>query len=433
MRISLYRLYFPTWLLLAITLISLPVRPGATPDLTPLQFREDFDLLWKTIDEDYAYFDRQTTDWQKARDVFRPECSTIQTRAEFVTLLERLLDQLCDFHTQLNTNTDVSQRLIPSGVNVWAEMRQGHAIISEVRPGSPAARSCLQPGDEIVAINGAPMAKAIASRFGPAMRTVSDTVREYILMCLLAGRHDQQVTVEVIGSDRQARHAIVAEPDALPSPPSQATAPLEAHLLPGNIGYIRLHNSLGDSATISAFDAAIEQLKVTSGLLLDLRDTPGGGNTTVARGIMGRLTRRELPYQKHVYPAEEKQTGIRHAWLELVSPRGRFTYTQPVVVLVDHWTGSMGEGIAIGLDGMRRATVVGTRMAGLLGAKYSVTLPNTHIVASYGAEKVYHLYGTPREQYRPVIEVDLTLGRNKSLPDAILTRGLARLKQERAR
>jgi hypothetical protein len=26
---------------------------------------------------------------------------------------------------------------------------------------------------------------------------------------------------------------------------------------------------------------------------------------------------------------------------------------------VDHWTGSMGEGMAIGMDALRRATVVG--------------------------------------------------------------------------
>ena len=44
----------------------------------------------------------------------------------------------------------------------------------------------------------------------------------------------------------------------------------------------------------------------------------------------------------------------------------RFPLASPVVVLVDHWTGSMGEGIAIGMDGLKRATIVGTEMAGLL-------------------------------------------------------------------
>jgi C-terminal processing protease CtpA/Prc len=40
----------------------------------------------------------------------------------------------------------------------------------------------------------------------------------------------------------------------------------------------------------------------------------------------------------------------------------------PVVVLVNHWTGSIGEGMAIGLDAMHRARVVGTPMAHLAGA-----------------------------------------------------------------
>ena len=92
---------------------------------------------------------------------------------------------------------------------------------------------------------------------------------------------------------------------------------------------------------------------------------------------MGRLVDREATYQKHALPQEERDTGVRRSWLEVVSPRGPFTYTAPVVVLVDHWTGSMGEGIAIGLDGAGRARVVGTRMAGLLGAKAGETLPNS--------------------------------------------------------
>jgi carboxyl-terminal processing protease len=42
------------------------------------------------------------------------------------------------------------------------------------------------------------------------------------------------------------------------------------------------------------------------------------------------------------------------------------------VVLVGRWTASMGEGMAIGLDAMKRATIVGTRMAGLNGAVFDL-------------------------------------------------------------
>lgn len=76
-----------------------------------------------------------------------------------------------------------------------------------------------------------------------------------------------------------------------------------------------------------------------------------------------------------------------------------------MVVLVDRWTGSMGEGIAIGLDAMQRATIVGTAMAGLRGATYGFTLRHTGIGIRVPAERLYHVRGTPREDFLPQIIV----------------------------
>jgi C-terminal processing protease CtpA/Prc len=141
-------------------------------------------------------------------------------------------------------------------------------------------------------------------------------------------------------------------------------------------------------------------------MIVDLRDTPGGGNTTVARAILGRFVARELPYQKHVLPSEARETGVARSWLELVTPRGPFQYQRPVAVLVNHWTGSMGEGLAIGFDATGSGIVVGTPMAGLLGATYHFELPHSRIGVNVPAERLFHVNGTPREQFVPSIRVD---------------------------
>ena len=174
------------------------------------------------------------------------------------------------------------------------------------------------------------------------------------------------------------------------------------------IGYVRLNDSLGDDATVQAFDRALDDLRDTRALILDLRNTPSGGNSSVARGILGRFVTREMPYQRHVLPSEERDTGIRRSWLELVSPRGSVAYRRPVAVLVGHWTGSMGEGLAIGFDATRSGTVVGTQMAGLLGATDHIVLPHTGIGMNLPTERLYHVNGTPREAYRPAVLVDVT-------------------------
>ena len=92
--------------------------------------------------------------------------------------------------------------------------------------------------------------------------------------------------------------------------------------------------------------------------------------------------------------------------MRTVSPRAT-VYRAPLVVLVARWTGSMAEGMAIGLDGMGRATIVGTRMAGLNGAVFDLELPNSRIRLAYAGEKLSHVDGTPREDFVPRVLVDL--------------------------
>jgi hypothetical protein len=66
----------------------------------------------------------------------------------------------------------------------------------------------------------------------------------------------------------------------------------------------------------------------------------------------------------------------------------------------------MGEGLAIGFEATGAGTVVGTPMAGLVGATTKIVLPRTSVGISVPFERLYHVNGTPREQYRPSILVD---------------------------
>jgi C-terminal processing protease CtpA/Prc len=157
-------------------------------------------------------------------------------------------------------------------------------------------------------------------------------------------------------------------------------------------------------------------------LILDLRETASGGNSSVARAILGRFISKETFYQKHELYAEEKETGVKRSWVEIVSPRG-VTYTKPLVILADHWTGSMGEGITIGFDGMKRATIVGTPLARLIGATESFEMPNTKIRFSFPTERLYHVNGIPRESYEPKIKADMS--KQTAGKDLILTKALS--------
>ena len=61
----------------------------------------------------------------------------------------------------------------------------------------------------------------------------------------------------------------------------------------------------------------------------------------------------------------------------------------------------MRRGVAIGLEGIGRGTVVGSLMAGLLGALHEVRLPHTGFTVPVPAERLYHIDGMPREAFVP--------------------------------
>ncbi|MCC3156588.1 hypothetical protein LJ737_05020 [Hymenobacter sp. 15J16-1T3B] len=393
--------------LLAAGLLALPLAAPAQaparsqPALAPAQYREDLTFFWQTVHDDYAYFDQKQTDWERVRARYLPQADTLRSRAAQVRLLETMLAELYDNHATLGTNRPDSPRLVPSGSDVYAEWDGARAVVRDVRPGFGAALVGVQPGTEIVAVDGVPVAEAARAFLPACLKTPDPAARTYALNVLLAGRHNAERRWQLRqgGAEREVR-------------PDQPRPLLEHISYPrrlesrryGRTGYIRLHNSLGDNDLIAAFDSTLDALLDTRALVLDLRDTPSGGNTTVARAILSRFVSREQYYQQHELVGEERASGVKRKWTELVSPRGR-RYPGRVVVLAGRWTGSMGEGLAIGFDALPQVTVVGTELARLYGAIYFYRLPNSGIGFSLPAEKLYHVNGTPREAYVPKVLV----------------------------
>jgi len=377
------------------------------------KFRQDFDTAWRSVAANYGYFDAKGTSWADVPKLYAADLDKVRTRDDFVALLERVVDELYDPHAQLNTNLATSPRLVPSGTDLWAEWRGGKAIITDVRDSSDAQKGGVKPNDVVMGIDYTPITEAVEARLGRSYPHSVPAARDWALRAVLAGRHNAARLLQLQDGDT-IRTVSLAARDQFGT---QAAEPVRhSRIAPRGVGYVRFNDSLGGDSTIVAFDRALADLRDTRALILDLRDTPSGGNSTVARGILGRFVGRELPYQRHVLPSEERDTGVRRSWLELVSPRGPFRYQRPVVVLVGHWTGSMGEGIAIGFDATRAGTVVGTPMAGLLGATEHFVLPRTGVGLNLPVERLYHVNGTPREAFRPRVIVDVAGARTTEDP-----------------
>lgn len=407
-------------------LLSIGVPTGAPPELTPTQIREDFAAFWSGVKATYAYFDVKATRWEDVAALYNEDVRRIRSRQELIELLESAIAELYDDHAHLTVNTARSPKLVPSGTDLWAEWVGAAATVTDVRSESDAECSGIRPGAVVVSINGAPIAEAVDRTIGRAVPKSDPAARNWALLRVLAGRHGEARRIGLNQSGKRREMELPARTTST----ARDSAPVVFRRLDDGVGYIRFNDSLGDGTTVGEFDRALAALRDTPGLVIDLRDTPSGGNSTVARGILGRFVTREIGYQKHVAPEEERETGVKRSWIELVSPRGPFTYGRDVAVLVGRWTGSMGEGLAIGFDGVARGTVVGGPMAQLLGATYRIELPNSKIGVSLPAERLYHVNGSPREAFRPKIPVAMEGGAQE---DEVLKAGVRAVSASPAR
>ena len=353
----------------------------------------DFAAFCDFVREQYAYFDVKKTDWDATCRSYAPRAAAAADRDAFIGVLERAMAELYDHHAHLGTNTNQSPRLVPTQSQVFGAWRDGKAIIVDVRHDSAAKAAGVRAGMQVLAVDGEPVEKAIAALEPKFLSAPDPTAREWALQLTLAGhRANDQTRLSIAdgSSTRELKYAAsVAQSETL----------LSQKLL-GDVGYIRFNNSLGEDALVPAFDEALAKLARARAIVLDLRDTPSGGVSSVARGIMGRFVRAPSPYQQHELVAEFRSYGIRRIWVEYVAPREPL-FSQPVVVLAGHWTGSMGEGIAIGLNATRNAPVLGEPMAHLLGALGQIELPNSKIPVRVPEEKLFHVNGTAREAFMP--------------------------------
>ena len=402
---------------------------GQHTSMTTEQYRQDFNYFWTTINDEYCYFDKKQTDWQKVKDIYSQVVDTTKNRDSFVTLLEKALYEIYDHHAILNTNTDSSQRLVPSGTDTWAEYINGKPIITELQKGFGTEASGILAGMEVIAVNDIPV-QAATERFLPkALEPVTNEAKSFVLRLVLAGNHIQprKFTLRYKGAIKD----FFPDKTGLLLEHIQYAGKIESKLV-GSTGYIKINDCLYDNDLVPVFDSVMESFKNTTSLILDLRETPGGGNTSVARAIIGWFIDKEHFYQEHEYYAEEKSSGIKRSWQEIVSPRKGKYYSKPLVILCNHWTGSIAEGIVIGFDALKRprTTIIGTEMARLNGAVYSFEMPVSHIRFTFPAERLYHINGSPREQYIPPVFIDWRKGEENPGSDIFMIKAMGFLKNK---
>lgn len=364
-------------------------------DAREASYRADAVAIQPLIERTYAYLDRFPAGIVPVSKALFDQAEQVNDFRSLIRYAERVLLSLADHHAILGSSLADSWALVPSYTDLWILHEQGVYVVDAVREGSPAAQAQVRRGDVVERVAGVPIGNAIDTFWAELGLPVTNERAAFAARVLVAGRRDRSRLLSV-RSGEQVRELDLPN---LYQVHREEAAPLSVTEQAGAL-IVRFNDSLGWDATVASFDAAMSLARSDQRIVIDLRDTPGGGNTTVARAILGWFVDAPTGYQVHSLPAEERITGIPRQWIEQVLPRSGKRHDGPVQVWVGRWTGSMGEGLAIGFDAIG-ADVVGTPMAGLLGAIYDHSLEHSGLVIKLPTERLMAVDGLPRELFVP--------------------------------
>lgn len=254
-------------------------------------------------------------------------------RALMQGAISGMMEAVGDPHTSYMNPDQYEQANIPldgtyEGIGAWVDPNAEYLIIVSPMSGSPAEEAGLEPGDEVIAVDGEDMTGidgnlVIRRILGPAGTEVVLTIRR----------------------------AGVEEPFDVAITRAEITIPsVEYHMREDDIAYIQLM-TFGEDTRAELRKALNELLeKEPVGLIFDLRNNGGGFLTTAVEVASEFIADGVILYEE--YGDDSRDTFNAH---------GNGLATEiPLVVLVNQGTASASEIVSGAIQDYQRAPLVGT-------------------------------------------------------------------------
>ncbi len=344
---------------------------------------KNFDVFWQAYDLLKAHFYGSVPSGNEV------------TYAAIRGLVRALGDPFTSFldpETSKIMSSDMSGTFEGIGAQV-EQAENGGVRLVHIFPGSPAEKAKLKDGDIIIKVDG----KDITGL------TLLEQVSK------IRGPAGSKVVLTVIRKG-------VRDPFDITVIRGKIEIPIVEYRMEGNIGYIKFSefNALGTDKVRAALQAL--EKKHPKGLILDLRDNPGG-YLHIAIGVASQF----LPKGKVVL-IERKKNGEEKVYK---AEGGGLATNIPLVVLVNRGSASASEIVAGALQDHKRAILIGERTFGKGsvqqpfdlrdGSELRVTI--AHWLTPNGRE--IHMKGI-----NPDIAVQVTEKDTKAGRDPILQRAL---------
>lgn len=404
------------------------VKPASSSEINNAE-AFDSHKAWQEFEDQfrlfYAYLDRLDIDVDAQLARSKALALQTQNRAAFRKILHQTALTFSDPHFIIGPFDKDDYSIIPTGSDIATSYTGTKYYVVDVRSGSAADAAGIRPGWEIISADGIPIKRASVKVYGETLNR--PTAKQYNYGAMLAVSGLRNMPRKLVFRDG-GKMRIVDLPPTYEFSETLKSRPLLDTSQKGDVGVIRINNSLGNNELIREFDDAVKTLSNSEAIIIDLRNTPSGGNTEVARSIIGHFVGETKSYQVHEIPSYEREFTVPRRFVEQVKPRVPH-YPQRVVVLGGRWTGSMGEGLVIGLDAAADAYTIASDMGDLLGGLSNIDLQASGARMDLGTEALFHVNGTPREKYVADLPLESS-DRDGDGRDPALIKALSYLKRQ---
>jgi carboxyl-terminal processing protease len=142
-------------------------------------------------------------------------------------------------------------------------------------------------------------------------------------------------------------------------------------------GYVRIIELEGVSKRrlTAALDKIARDFKDLKGIIIDIRDNPGGDDSIVIAIINRFCDRKRVAFHRKtkIGPGEDDFTPLKTWYLE---PQGDAQFTKPIVLLTCDSVFSGGEVFALAMKELPNVTIIGDHTNGIFSYQLENRLPN---------------------------------------------------------